>query len=384
MLLATGLYRASHLAGGVAAAADGGIGLLLFTAALAGSVILYLPGYRHGVFGPGRLWCDILVSGCLVPVLALLTGAAPVAQPASWVMLLGSSATAAAAAGLERRAATGAVALVVAVHTVCCLHAGAARSLGGHLVSLLSSAVLAHVFGRYLHRQGVLLDEARERAVRAEAARARRAERIAQHRALHDTVLATLTAIAHQRIDPTAAPFRERCAREASYLRRLIQRSDEEDGQGGDIAAGEVLEQAVSAAEGIGLTVRARYHALPALPAPVARSLAAAVTEALNNVRHHAGTSTAHLTATGHRHDRGITVTVADDGCGFDTHPGAPGTTTASGTGTATGTGTVTGTAGAGTGLRRSIHTRMREIGGTADVDSAPGEGTLVELRWPA
>ncbi|MEV5986164.1 ATP-binding protein [Streptomyces sp. NPDC052051] len=360
MLLATGLYRASHLAGGVAAAAGGGVGLLLFGAALASSVALYLSGYRQGVFARYLLWCDVLVAGCLVPVLALLTDSAPIAQPSSWVMLLGSSATAAAAAGGEQRAAVGAVGLVMAVHTACCVQAGTARSLGGHLVSLVSSAVLAHVFWHYLYRQGVLLDEAQERAVRAEAARARRAERTAQHRALHDTVLATLTAIAQQRVDPTAAPFRERCAREASYLRRLIQRSDEEDGQGGDIAAGEALEQAVSAAEGIGLTVSARYHALPALPAPVARSLAAAVTEALNNVRHHAGTSTAHLTATGR--GGGITVTVVDDGCGFDLGP----------------------TAAKGTGLRQSIHTRMREIGGTAEVDSAPGEGTLVELRWPA
>ncbi|MGX4733376.1 sensor histidine kinase [Kitasatospora griseola] len=360
MLLATGLYRASHLLNGVAAAGGGGIALLLFGASLASSAVLFLPGWRQGEFGRYRLWCDVLLAGCLVPVLAQATGTAPIAQAGSWVMLLGSSATAAAAAGLPERAAAGAIALVVAVHTACCLQAGAARALGGHLVSLVSSALLAYVLGRYLHRQGVQLDEARERAVRAEAARARRAERVAQHRALHDTVLATLTAIAHQRIDPTAPPFRERCAREASYLRRLIQRLDEEEGQGGDVAAGEVLEQAVTAAEGIGLTVSARYHALPALPAPVASSLGAAVTEALNNVRHHAGTSTAHLTATGQ--GDGIAVTVADDGCGFDTRL----------------------TRAAGTGLRQSIHSRMKEIGGAAAVDSAPGEGTLVELRWPA
>ncbi|MFJ5921092.1 sensor histidine kinase [Kitasatospora sp. NPDC092948] len=360
MLLATGLYRASHLVNGVAAAGGTGVAMLLFGVSLTSSAVLFVPGYRKGEFGRYRLWCDVLLTGCLVPVVALATGAAPGAQAGSWVMLLGSSATAAAAAGLSGREAAGAVALVVAVHTACFLQESAARPLAGHLVSLVSSALLAQVFRSYLHRQGVQLDEARERAVRAEAARARRAERTAQHRALHDTVLATLTAIAHQRVDATAPRFRERCAREASYLRRLIQRSDEEDGQGGAIAAGEVLEQAVTAAEGIGLAVSARYHALPALPAPVARSLAAAVTEALNNVRHHAGTSTAHLTAAGQ--GDGIAVTVVDDGCGFDTGR----------------------TPAAGTGLRQSIVSRMQEIGGAAAVDSAPGEGTLVELRWPA
>ncbi|MFG2695390.1 hypothetical protein [Kitasatospora sp. NPDC048407] len=166
--------------------------------------------------------------------------------------------------------------------------------------------------------------------MRAETARTRRAECVAQ-----------------QRIDPTASRFRERCAREASYLRRLIQRLDEGEGQNGNVAAGEVLEQAVSHTEGIGLTVSARYHALPALPALVASSLAAAVTEALNNVRHHAGTSTAHLTAT--RQGDGIAVTVVDDGCGLDTAL------------------TRTG----GTGLRQSIHSRMKEIGGTGVTEVA-------------
>jgi signal transduction histidine kinase len=37
-----------------------------------------------------------------------------------------------------------------------------------------------------------------------------------------------------------------------------------------------------------------------------------------------------------------------------------------------------------GYGIRHSILARMIEIGGTATVDSHPGEGTRVDLRWPA
>ncbi|WP_104818813.1 sensor histidine kinase [Kitasatospora sp. MMS16-BH015] len=362
MILATGLFRATHLVGGAVAAIGDRTGLLLFGLSLTTSTALYLPGYRRDRLGRYRLWADALVTGCLVPVLALPAVNGPITPAVSWVALLGSSSAAAVAAGLDGRSALSAIGLVSAVHAACYLQSGQAAALGGHLLSLVSAGVMAHIFWRYLHRQGAMLDEARERALVAEAARARRTERAAQHRALHDTVLATLTAIVHERVDPTAETFRERCAREASYLRRLIQRSDEEEGQGGDLAAGAALEQAVAAAEGIGLTVHTRYHALPVLPAQVARALAAAVTEALNNVRHHAGTSTAHLTATGS--GRGIVVTVADEGCGFDSSA-------------TTGTGT-------GTGLRRSVHGRMTEIGGSAAVDSAPGEGTLVELTWPA
>src|SRR5690606_41940090 len=88
---------------------------------------------------------------------------------------------------------------------------------------IVASDVIARVFWWYLRRQGSRLDAATAQAVAAEAARARYAERIAHHRALHDTVLATLTAIASGRADPAAPPVRERCAREAAYLRRPIQ-----------------------------------------------------------------------------------------------------------------------------------------------------------------
>jgi len=37
-----------------------------------------------------------------------------------------------------------------------------------------------------------------------------------------------------------------------------------------------------------------------------------------------------------------------------------------------------------GLGLSRSVYARLREVGGRAGVDSAPGEGAQVELRWPA
>ena len=37
-----------------------------------------------------------------------------------------------------------------------------------------------------------------------------------------------------------------------------------------------------------------------------------------------------------------------------------------------------------GYGIQHSILTRMREVGGQATVDSHPGQGTRVDLRWPA
>ncbi|MEU9864431.1 ATP-binding protein [Streptomyces sp. NPDC047971] len=369
MLLATGLYRASHLTAGITAlvhAPAAGVAVqALLGVALGTSLSLYGRGYARGGFGPRAVWADVLLTGCLLPHAVLWVSGGRVPDPGFWALLLGGSAAAAAAAGLGARQAGCAVALILAAHVAAQVQADTARPFG-HLMSVLSSAVMARVFWWYLHRQGTLLDEAREQAVRAEAERARQAERMAHHRALHDTVLATLTTIASGRVDANASGVRERCAREAAYLRRLVQRSEEAEAgdgrEGAEVPAGEALEDVVAGAECLGLTVTAQYHELPPLPGPVAAAVTAAATEALNNVRRHAGTSAACLTAVGR--GGGITVTVVDRGRGFDAEA-AP-------------------VDGGGTGLRSSVRARMRDVGGAADVDSAPGEGTRVELRWPA
>lgn len=143
---------------------------------------------------------------------------------------------------------------------------------------------------------------------------------------------------------------------EAAYLRRLVQQHAEEDAAPGTAAA---VEQAVRSAECLGLRVTAQYRDLVEIPAPAAAALGSAVTEALNNVLRHAGTGHAYVTVTGT--GGGVEVTVVDRGTGFDPRAVEK-----------------------GLGLRSSIHGRMREAGGAAEVDSASGEGTRVALRWPA
>lgn len=241
-----------------------------------------------------------------------------------WLFLLGGSVSAVAGVALAPRPAVGAVLLLLGTTPAAYLwvigqEAAPGFALVGHLNSVVSSAVMARVFWWYLRRQGTQLDEAKDRALTAEAARARQAERIAHHRALHDTVLATLTTIATGRVDANAPLMRERCARDAAYLRRLIQREDDPEAAGAEaaeVAVGTALEEAVHSAECLGLKVTAQYHELPAVPGPVAAALAAAVSEALNNVRCHAATGQAFLTAVGV--GEGVSVTVVDRGAGFD------------------------------------------------------------------
>jgi signal transduction histidine kinase len=99
-------------------------------------------------------------------------------------------------------------------------------------------------------------------------------------------------------------------------------------------------------------------------PPAVVTALVGATAEALENVHRHAGTGTARLVL---RSGPGLVadaveVTVADDGPGFD--PAAVGPHRF--------------------GLAWSVRDRMQAVGGLATVESAPGRGTVVRLRWPA
>ncbi|MFJ7068686.1 sensor histidine kinase [Streptomyces sp. NPDC101115] len=363
MILTTLLYRGSHLTVGVLAVAQRSSGhpvpYLGIAAALGLSVLGYGTALRRGWFDARHVWADVLVTGCLLPFALYAWGGLRETPAIGWAMLLGGSASAAAAIALPRLQAVVAVALLVATHLVGYHLVGASRAvLGGHLNSLLSSAVMAWVMWWYLRRQGRLLDEANARALAAETQKARYAERLDHHRALHDTVLATLTTLAAGGVDANAPEVRERCAREAAYLRRLIQQTAEEVHHP---EMGAALEEAVSSVESLRLRVTAQYHELPEVPPAVAAAFADAAREALNNVRRHAGTGHAYLTATGEADGAGVVVTVVDRGPGFDPEHHEP-----------------------GFGLRGSVHARMAEVGGRAVVDTAPGEGVRVELRWPA
>ena len=94
------------------------------------------------------------------------------------------------------------------------------------------------------------------------------------------------------------------------------------------------------------------------IPAGVVAEVGHAMGEAIRNARRHSGADDVDVTVSAI--GTGLTVRVADAGRGFD-----PATV-----------------ADSRLGLRHSIQRRMELIGGTADVASAPGNGTEVVLRW--
>lgn len=100
------------------------------------------------------------------------------------------------------------------------------------------------------------------------------------------------------------------------------------------------------------------------LPAPAAKELAAAVGAALDNVRRHAGED-ARAWILVEDEPREVVVTVRDDG------PGIP-------------EGRLAQAEGEGRlGVALSIRGRLRELGGSAELVSIPGQGTEVELKVP-
>jgi signal transduction histidine kinase len=230
-------------------------------------------------------------------------------------------------------------------------------SFVGNLLSLIGFNIVTGIVSSKLMKSASAAARARmimalEREGSA-ALQARIEERKIQYRILHDTVLSTLNAIS--RGAECDSGLRERCAMEADLIRNVIS-------HGAEFLSSLSVELALVAYHqaALGVRVHCQTSDLPEdLPAEVLAALVGACREALNNVVKHAGTGEAWLTAL-QNSDGTLVVTIADQGKGFS-YPAK----------------------NSGIGIVNSIINRMKEAGGAGKVDSAVGEGTFVELRWP-
>jgi hypothetical protein len=223
---------------------------------------------------------------------------------------------------------------------------------------MLGFGVLGWVVARLQRASAQQIDLATADAIEARAreatARARYDERTRQYDVLHQTVLSTLNKIARGGLDHRSDEVRALCARDSDFLRGLITGADD-IGPSDFVGA---LASVVRDKQALGLRVHSQFHALPStLPPPAASMLLGAAREALTNVAKHAGVGEAWLTAVGE--EGGVRLTVVDRGDGFD--PAA---------------------APAGRGLIRELRHSVIETGGTVDVTSSRGHGTVVEVLW--
>jgi signal transduction histidine kinase len=186
-------------------------------------------------------------------------------------------------------------------------------------------------------------------------------------RLLHDTVLATLTLLAHSGVGVSEQAMREQAAEDARLLRHLRLGATPQPQQSGDYSLtreeesplGQTLESVKQRFGRMGLEVSWHGTGQVLLPTHVLDAFLLALGECLENVRRHAGVGEAHVTIV---HDNEmVRAMVTDSGVGFD----------------------LTSVSAERLGFKESVVNRLREVGGDAKLFSAPGSGTTVVLEAP-
>jgi signal transduction histidine kinase len=206
--------------------------------------------------------------------------------------------------------------------------------------------------------------------------RAHRAERHASEleaqrrqdaRLLHDTVLATLTLLAHSGVGVSPNALQKQAGDDARLLRQLRlgglptpRRSGVYSLESATVLTlGDTLDAVRQRFERLGLTVNWHGSGQIQLHSNVLDSFLLALSECLENVRRHSGVDHADVTITDD--DSTVRVMVTDTGVGFDL--GRVGSERL--------------------GVAESVIARLRDIGGNARLFSSPGAGTTVVLEVP-
>ncbi|MFC8173907.1 sensor histidine kinase [Streptomyces sp. NPDC057325] len=330
-----------------------------FVAALF-SVALFTVAVKRDTLSARWVCADVVLAVVYAIVVSRSYPPVEAASITNWVIppLCGVTVTAAIYGGRYR---VPAVVLVVGAWVV-----GAWPALGtDSSTELLSNSVMMALFAGVAGITGKLLFEAAGGADRAaaetavERGRAERAsERERQIRHLHDTVLQTLEGIAQGARGSGLDEVRRICGAEAEAQRATVLAARPDGTVASVVQALAVMVQDHPAQKELHQVITKFDSRLPDLPAEVVEVLTGATREALNNIVKYARTDEARVTAA-LLEPGGIKVTVVDHGVGFDA-----------------------GTTPPGFGARRSILEPVAGIGGKAFIDSAPGEGTIVEMTW--
>jgi len=210
----------------------------------------------------------------------------------------------------------------------------------------------------------------------ASIGRAHRAERHASEieaqrrqgaRLLHDTVLATLTLLAHSGVGVAPEAMRQQAADDAKLLRQLrLGASPAPESSGGyklepveETVLGTTLESVKQRFGRMGLEVSWHGTGQVLLPSDVLDAFLLALAECLENVRRHSGVTEAHVTIVDD--EKMVRAMITDAGVGF----------------------TLDDVDSARLGFKESVVGRLKEVGGHARLFSSPGAGTTVVLEVP-
>ncbi|MFB2555813.1 sensor histidine kinase [Herbiconiux liangxiaofengii] len=193
------------------------------------------------------------------------------------------------------------------------------------------------------------------------------AQRRHSARLMHDTVLATLTLLAHSGIGAQPADLRHQAGEDARLLRQLrLGGTPMPRASGGYTLEpvetsdlGHTLESVKQRFGRAGLQVAWHGSGQILLPSHVLDSFLLALSECLENVRRHAQVGTADVTIS--EDDTSVRAMVTDAGVGFDLDSVDVGRL----------------------GLAESVRARITDVGGKVRLFSSPGSGTTVVLEVP-
>ena len=330
--------------------------------------------YRVGMSRSLAWVCAGIATGLAILVIVQLPFGSPVSDPLETAIIpLSAGAIASFAIILTSSVLRFAVLLVSLTATVVLTN----TTLAGPMdLSLEEGAVtlgwtLCAVFGYWL---AASVPRAARRIY--SIGRAHRAERQASEteaqrrqgaRLLHDTVLATLTLLAHSGVGVAPAALRQQAGEDARLLRQLrLGASPVPQSSGSynlepvaETALGTTLESVKQRFGRMGLEVTWHGTGQVLLPSEVLDAFLLALAECLENVRRHAGVTDAHVTITDD--ESTVRAMVTDAGVGFDLRDIDE----------------------ARLGFKESVVARLKEVGGNARLFSSPGAGTTVVLEVP-
>jgi signal transduction histidine kinase len=260
---------------------------------------------------------------------------------------------------------------VVAAAALTALATADADSVSVEAIAVVFSWLLCTVLGYWL---GSSVPRAARRIF--SIGRAHRAERQASEteaqrrqsaRLLHDTVLATLTLLAHSGVGVATSAMQQQAKDDATLLRQLRLGATPRPQSSGsytlevgeEIALGTTLESVKQRFGRMGLEVSWHGTGQVLLPSEVLDAFLLALAECLENVRRHSGVTDAHVTITDD--ETTVRAMVTDAGVGFN----------------------LSDVDAARMGLKESVMGRLNEVGGRARLFSSAGAGTTVVLEVP-
>jgi signal transduction histidine kinase len=260
--------------------------------------------------------------------------------------------------------------LLAAVLVAIWIVAASGHDLRAVAVGTVAGWAACMAIGSWLNRA---IADATERI--EEVGRAHRAERLASEleaqqrqdaRVLHDTVLATLSLLAHSGVGVGPSALRQQAGDDARLLRQLRLGAPLDAGStaifspdSDDDVLSTTFESVRQRFARMGLDVNWHGAGQLALPRETLDALLGALGECLENVRRHSGVNEADVTVTDD--DRTVRAMVTDTGSGFEPE-------------------TVDG---ARLGYAESVVGRLNTVGGRARIFSSPGSGTTVMLEVP-